>query len=218
MASRIPMKFLGIFPRNILAAEKLAVVGGKMLFLELPLSGFVNDSPSLLQRLSTRRCEMKITVDMVMAANPCAEYPLSRVEVLWAGRESLTPREIAALEIPEDDRLWALISRCLDERQQRLFACDCAERALTLVGSPDPRSVEAIRVARMYAAGDATKEQLAAARAAAWDAARAAAWDAAWAAARAARDAAWAAAWAAAWDAAWDAQIQIAVEYAEGAR
>jgi hypothetical protein len=43
MASRIPMKFLGIFPRNILAAEKLAVAGGKMLFLELPLSGSENE-------------------------------------------------------------------------------------------------------------------------------------------------------------------------------
>jgi hypothetical protein len=67
----------------------------------------------------------------------------------------------------------------------------------------DDRSLTAIRVARLYAEGKATKDELAAAwdaawaaaRAAAWDAARDAAWDAARAAARAsARDAAWAAA------------------------
>ena len=77
------------------------------------------------------------------------------------------------------------------EENLRLFAADCAEDALSLVESPDPRSVEAIRVARLYAVGEATQGELAAARAAA----RAAAWAAAWDATRdaagaAARDAA----------------------------
>jgi hypothetical protein len=71
-----------------------------------------------------------------------------------------------------------------NERTMRLFACDCAERALEKTSNPDPRSVEAIRVARAYANGQATAEQLAAARAAARDAARAAARDAARAAER----------------------------------
>ena len=88
----------------------------------------------------------------------------------------------------------------------RLFACDCAEYALGFVKNPDPRSVEAVRVVRLFAIGEATNEELAAARDAAWAAAWAAAGDAAWAAAG---DAAWAAArdaaWAAAWDAAWAA-------------
>ena len=91
----------------------------------------------------------------------------------------------------------------------RLFACDVAEDALSLVASPDPRSVSAIEVARRFAAGGATDDELAAAWAAAWAAARAAAWDAARAARAAARDAARAAAWDAAWyaarAAAWDA-------------
>jgi hypothetical protein len=90
-----------------------------------------------------------------------------------------------------------------NDRTARLFACDCAGWALTLLDHPDARSIEAVRVARLFAVGEATKEQLdaawAAARAAAWAAARDTAWDAAWAAARAA---AWAAAWAAARDAA----------------
>jgi hypothetical protein len=100
------------------------------------------------------------------------------------------------------------------DRTLRLFACDCAERALTHATTPDPRSVNAIAVARKFAYGEATQEELAAAGdaawAAAWDAAGDAAWAAAWAAAGdaawdAAGDAAWAAAWAAAGDAAGDA-------------
>ena len=99
----------------------------------------------------------------------------------------------------------------------RLFAVWCAREALKLISNPDKRSVTACDVAEAYANGNATKEELAAARDAAWAAAEAAAWDvwdaaraaeaaawnAAWNAARAAGDAAWAAA-GDAWDAAWD--------------
>ena len=106
------------------------------------------------------------------------------------------------------------------------FAIWCAERALALIPTPNPRSLNALRVKRAWLDGKATDAELtvarAAARAVAWDAAwaaraaaRAAAWDAVWDAARdAARAAAWDAAWAArdaaaraaAWDAAWAAQ------------
>jgi len=101
-----------------------------------------------------------------------------------------------------------------DERTQRVFACDCAERALGIFerACPDdnrPRNV--IETARRYARGEATLDELvaagaaarAAAGAAAWAAARNAAWYAARAVARAAaedaaEDAAWVAARAAA--------------------
>jgi len=62
----------------------------------------------------------------------------------------------------------------------------------------DNRPRKAIEIARRFANGEATKNELAAARAAAWAAAGAAAW-------AAARAAAWDAAEAAAWAAAWDA-------------
>ena len=79
---------------------------------------------------------------------------------------------------------------CLGETTEanlRLFACDVAEDALSLVENPDPRSVAAIEVARRYAVGAATRDELdaaqaaarAAARAAAETAARAAVWSAA---------------------------------------
>ncbi len=92
----------------------------------------------------------------------------------------------------------------------RLFACDCAERALTREREagrePDARSWRAIEVARGFAVGSATRDDLIAASAAAWaaydaaNAAHAAAWaayDAAAWAASAAANAAHAAAWAA---------------------
>ena len=99
------------------------------------------------------------------------------------------------------------------EKALRAWACDCAERALRKAGVEDKRPWKAIRVARAYNEGKASKKDLDAARAAAWVATRAAAWVAVWAAARAAawdatRAAAWDAAWDAAWAAAWDAEIK----------
>ena len=93
------------------------------------------------------------------------------------------------------------------------FACWCAERALKAERKagrePHPDSWAAIEVKRQWMKGEATDEQLTAARAAAMDAwsAAGAAWSAAWAARYAAMDA-WYAAWAAglaAMDAAWSA-------------
>jgi len=64
------------------------------------------------------------------------------------------------------------------------FALWCAEQALSLVENPDPRSVEALRVKRLWLDREASDEEL--------EAARAAARSAAWAAAKAAvRSAAW---------------------------
>ena len=106
-----------------------------------------------------------------------------------------------------EDALWCLQATLPEEagaRDQvaRLFACDCAERALPIWEKrypDDKRPRDAIAVARRYAAGEVDEKELdtarAAARAAAWAAARAAAGDTAW-------DTARAAAWAAAWDAA----------------
>ena len=59
------------------------------------------------------------------------------------------------------------------------FACRCAEDALQLIESPDPRSIAAIKAKRQWLKGEIGDEELQAA----WAAARAAAWAAAWAAA-----------------------------------
>jgi hypothetical protein len=60
-----------------------------------------------------------------------------------------------------------------DERSARLFACDCAERVVRLTG-PDERCVNAIAVARRFAAGEAMEKERAWAAAAAGVAAAAA--------------------------------------------
>ena len=122
-----------------------------------------------------------------------------------------------------DDAIWAL--RSIDAPEVRLFAVRCVRQIQHLIS--DERSLNALDVSEAYAVGEATKDELSAARAAARDAARAAAWDAAWdaagyAARAAARDAARYAAWAAAWDAAryaaWEAARYAAWEAARDAQ
>ncbi len=113
-----------------------------------------------------------------------------------------------------DDAIWAL--RSIDAPEVRLFAVRCVRQIQHLIS--DERSLNALDVSEMYAVGNATSEEISAARdaswAASWDTALDAALAAAWEAARdAERDAAFAASWDAAldavreaWEAAWDAQ------------
>jgi hypothetical protein len=74
--------------------------------------------------------------------------------------------------IPTDDIIWLLLRKeFLSEKDLRLFAVWCAREALKFVENPDERSVEVCNVAERYANGQATKEELDAARNAANDAA-----------------------------------------------
>jgi len=147
------------------------------------------------------------SLDLIIVNKPCDRVQHVRT---WLGDRSadeLFPitdlLTVPGLIVP-DDILWALSAVPEPEREEceriaRLFACDCAERALLREREkgrePAPASWAAIEVARRFAAGEAPLDELVAARDAARDAARAAA-----------RDAAWDATWDAAWDAAWDAE------------
>lgn len=128
--------------------------------------------------------------DLITRAAPTLWRVEHRGEVLVCDGEVVVEQARLVRQLPWCDRLL------------RLFACDCAERVVHLCGD-DPRPAQAIAVARRYADGEATEDELREARAVAWDpawdVARAVAWDAA-------RDAARAAAWAAAWAVAWDAE------------
>lgn len=153
---------------------------------------------------------MKTTLNAIRDHHPCADgwkkllanlgktaaddYPLSLITILDSNGI--------------DDALWCLRAVYDHDKEIRLFAVWCARQVQHLM--TDRRSVAALDVAERFANGDATKEELdaaeaaagAAARAASGSAARAAAWDAARAAARAeAGGAAWSAAWSAALDA-----------------
>jgi hypothetical protein len=129
-------------------------------------------------------------------------------------------------EIPAKDKVWAFTREgIVGDKTLRLFAVGCARKVQHLM--KDQRSIDALDVAERYANGNATEDELAAAReaakAAAWAAAGVVEWYAAKAAAgdvarEAAEAAEWAAAWAAAeageaaWSAARQAQVEIAIE------
>ena len=133
----------------------------------------------------------QLTIKDIRDLEPCYD-PAKYIPENWQGTL------VDILKIDEwrpQDRLW-VVTKLLDDKTNRLFAVWCAREALKLVDNPDKRSIEACDVAEKFANGEASKEELAAARAAAWAAATA--WDAD---ADAARAAARAAAWAAAWDA-----------------
>ncbi len=118
--------------------------------------------------------------------------------------------ELSGKILRDADKYVASKRKLIDARNAekvlRTWGCDCAERALKKADIKDKKSWDAIKTARLYNEGKATKEELVAARVAA----RVTAWDAAWVAAR---DAAWVAAWDAArvavrdaaWVTAWDA-------------
>ena len=105
----------------------------------------------------------------IYEAEPCPDHPLvDGVDKVVTCRVRLT-RKLT-----------------FDDRVARLFAADCAESALLGVRAagcePDVRSWRAVDVARRFASGDASHEDMSAARSAAWSAA----WSAARSAARSA--------------------------------
>jgi hypothetical protein len=106
----------------------------------------------------------KITIKDVLGWDPCEEYTEERITKLFAGRESLTVADILELDIPWNDKLWA-VSReeLIPAPILHEFACRCAEEALTLVDNPDPRSVAAIAAKRAWLKGEITDDQLSAA-------------------------------------------------------
>ena len=125
----------------------------------------------------------KITYKDIMSFDPCYDPDeLGKINK----RKSLTIPEFITQYRDrvksKDDIIWVVFrNEYMTDKDLRLFAVWCAREALKLV-DPDPRSVVVCDVAEMFANGEATKEELAAARDAARDAAWAAARDAALAA------------------------------------
>ena len=147
---------------------------------------------------------MRYTVDDVMKWRPC--YKRAKVKGLFDRRRSVTLVDmLSSAKLDDSDAIWCAC-RAMGDRQRRLFACDCAESVVHL--ATDPRVAECIAVARRYADGLATGEELRAARADAYAAVYAYAANAANAAAYAA------AAYAAAAAAADDAYAAAAYAYA----
>ena len=166
------------------------------------------------------------TLNRIRAFGPCGidprKKPLVGFQKLKAflgpdyGDDTPIPYVVIAQSNGIDDALWCCRAEPRYGREWRLYAVWCARQVEHLM--TDHRSKDALDAAENFANGEASQEELAAARDAAGaaagaaardatgDAAGAAAWAAAGAAARdAAGAAAWAAALAAAWAAAWAA-------------
>ena len=137
---------------------------------------------------------MLTTLNKIRAHSPCEDGWRKLLKYLGKTEADDAPLAIATILDSNglDDALWCLRAVDGHEREIRLYAVWCARQVQHVM--TDPRSIAALDVAERHANGDATDEELAAARAAAWaaarDAAGAAAWAAAWAAARAAARAA----------------------------
>ena len=125
-------------------------------------------------------------------------YKHLRDELRRRGHSGRIPLSLILETNGLDDALWSLRAvpqsqRAERDRISRLFASDCAERVLPTYEAAHPgdnRVCDSIAVSRRHAVGEATDEELSAAKLAAWSAAadawsaaHAAAWSAAWSAA-----------------------------------
>jgi hypothetical protein len=171
-----------------------------------------------------------VTVEDVLAWEPCDDYTHERLLELAAGRERMSVLEILDLDIPPDDRLWVVLRpELIDDEDLHELACRFAEAVLPIWEAKYPedrRPHAAIAAKRAWLRGEITGAELEAARDAAREAALVAArakaravareaarealrsaaqseaWEASPAAARAAaREALRSAAWSAAWSA-----------------
>jgi len=147
----------------------------------------------------------KVTIDKFLEFNPC--YSEKEIRKIAGEKNEWTALDVLNLkQIPPEDRLWAVLrEEFIEAPILHEFACRCAERALSMVENPDPRSLQAINAKRAWLRVEITDKELDAAWDAASDAAGDAAFAAAWAAARDTNNAAWGAAWDAAKSAASDA-------------
>jgi hypothetical protein len=145
----------------------------------------------------------------------------------WAEKNlPATPLDVAGWDkFSVEDRLWLLLrSEIIPERELRLLACDFAESTLNIFEREipdDTRPRDCVAVARRFADGEATRDDLAASLSAAWSAALAASWAASWvswsAAGAAARAASASVSWASAAPAASVASSWAASAAASGA-
>ena len=131
---------------------------------------------------------MKTTLNEIRKYSPCADGWEKLLKHLGKTKADDEPLLITTIIDSNgiNDAIWCLRAVEGKDREIRLYAVWCARQVQHLL--TDQRSLDALDVAERYALGQATKEELTAARDAAWDAAR----DAAYTAAEAARDAAWA--------------------------
>ena len=115
------------------------------------------------------------TTARIDACNPCKGRRSRAAKLLGITKSSDQPIDYKRLldVLGLDDALWCCRAEPDLSPTWRRYAVWCARQVQHLM--TDRRSLDALDVAERHAAGDATDQELSAARAAAWDAA----WDAA---------------------------------------
>jgi len=113
--------------------------------------------------------ELTMTVQDFVDAGACYEH--EQIEELFAGREALSALDILDLDIPDNDKLWAVLREMLiPERTLHLLAVEFARAALLKEREagrePDERCWRALDVRLAWLDGKASDEELRAA----WDA------------------------------------------------
>ena len=126
----------------------------------------------------------KYTVKDIMNKGPCKEYTKERVLELWAGKETLTFKEVCTLDIDSKDRTW-IAARLASRDTVVSWANYCADEAQKHATNTNAVAHAAYAAAYYAAAGadyavSATAAHAAAYAAAAADAATTYATYAAW--------------------------------------
>lgn len=101
------------------------------------------------------------TIEDIRSWNPCYD-PATQLPEGWGGNAlDILKRN----DVSVDDRFWVVLRKnIIDDKTLRLFAVWCARQVQHLM--KDPRSVSAIDMAEDFAKGEASIEDLNAARAA----------------------------------------------------
>jgi hypothetical protein len=112
--------------------------------------------------------ETKISKQIIKKFDPCCSDPSNHItdenEELPVMEWIKKYRDV----VPARDIVWLILRKeFISEKNLRLFSVWCARDALKLIENIDPRSISACDVAERYANGQATKEELLAANAAA---------------------------------------------------
>lgn len=117
-----------------------------------------------------------VTYEQFLTFKPCWLYDKNtekQLQEIGSRKAEWTAIDVLNLqEVSENNRLWAVLrEEFIDAKILHEFACRCAERALSRIANPDPRSIKAIAVKRKWIAGKATDRACSAAERAAWYAA-----------------------------------------------
>ena len=113
---------------------------------------------------------MKTTLDEIRKHNPCADGWEKLLKYLCKTKADDEPLAITTILDSNglQDALWCLRAVEGKDREIRMFAVWCARQVQHLL--KDQRSIDAIYVAEKYANGQATQDELDAARDDAWSA------------------------------------------------